>query len=69
MFGYTVHQSSWFLQPSYLLKENGCRDSDTALTMSAGHVCNRLFLMSCCRVTVEDRLCASILQGAGLCLV
>lgn len=31
-------------QLSYLLKANGCRNCETALTMSAGHVYNRLFL-------------------------
>lgn len=37
-------QFSKFLQLSYLLKASGCRKCDIALMMSAGHMCNRLFL-------------------------
>lgn len=43
MCGYTVQQSSRFLQLSYLLKSNGCRKCDTALMTSVGHVYNSLF--------------------------
>lgn len=37
-------QFSRFLQLSYLLKASGYGKCDTALMMSAGHMCNRLIL-------------------------